>query len=385
MTVERLRAEHYDELMDFVNMVFSQDLFSVHFQEDLPLVFGRDDEHMRWQYVLRDDSGRIRTAVAAVPYTYVVDGERFSSRTITNVATHYQHTGKGYMQTVLRRVLETMREEGVDMAILTGHRDRYRFWGFESAGISVTAEYEAYNAANRAKLGETADFTFEPIMDGDRDTIRRCLELFDREPQHYLRTEENFLTFHRMWDGRAYAVRNSGGSFCGYLNHCPRLGNAVRELLLCDDSATSRVMYSFLRYLGAERIPLTISPFGEEKLRTVYNTAERITASETCRLNLLKPERLLAACLNVKRRCGGCMPEGELVIGCMFGNLLIRNDGGFTVSRTDRTSDLTVPGYEIYSLLFGPSSQVISPWSAQLGALNCWFPAPFFIHNTDRF
>ena len=50
-----------------------------------------------------------------------------------------------------------------------------------------------------------------------------------------------------------------------------------------------------------------------------------------------------------------------------------------------RTPDLTVPGYEIYSLLFGPSSQVISPWSAQLGALNCWFPAPFFIHNTDRF
>ena len=101
MQIERLKAKDYDELMDFINMVFSQDLIRVHFEEDLPLIFGRDDEHMNYQYALRDESGRIRCAVASVPYTYVVEGKEFKARTITNVATHYQHTGKGYMQKLL--------------------------------------------------------------------------------------------------------------------------------------------------------------------------------------------------------------------------------------------------------------------------------------------
>jgi len=385
MIVERLKAENYDELMDFINMVFSQDLIRVHFQEDLPLIFKRDDEYMSWQYVLRDESGRIRTAIASVPYTYIVDGQQFSARTITNVATHYQHTGKGYMQTVLKKALDVMREEEVDFAILSGHRERYRFWGFEAAGTCVTADFAAFNAVNRAKTGERADFTFEQVREDDADTVRRCLELFNREPQHYLRTEENFLLFNGMWRGRAYAVRDAQGEFCGYLNYCDRWGKSVRELLLYDYSLTSRVMNSFMSFIGAENLPLTVSPFGEEQLRAVYDTAESITAGQTCRMNLLRPERLLAACLNAKRNHGGYMPEGELVIECMFGRLLISNRGGFTVSQTKREPDLTVPGYEIYSLLFGPSSQVIPPWSGQLGALGAWFPAPLYIHSTDRY
>ena len=385
MLVERLKAENYDELMDFINMVFSQDLIRVHFAEDLPLIFGRDDEHMSWQYALRDDSGRIRCAVASIPYTYVVEGKEFKARTITNVATHYQHTGKGYMQRVLGTALEDMRADGVDFAILSGHRERYRFWGFEAAGTCISADYAAYNIQNRVKRGEVPDFTFELVGEGDTEMIARCLELFNREPQHYLRTADDFILFNGMWRGRVYAVRSADGEFCGYLNYCDRWGRAIREIMLTDNSLTTRVVDSFIRFAGIDNVQLTISPFDEEQVRRVYADSEGIVTTQMCRMNLLRPEGLLEACLNAKLHGGAYMPEGELVIESIFGRLLIRNDGGFTVEKTAREPDVTVPGYEIYSVLFGPSSQVIQPFSAQLGKFGAWFPAPIYIHNTDRY
>ena len=130
---------------------------------------------------------------------------------------------------------------------------------------------------------------------------------------------------------------------------------------------------------------IIISPFDEEQVRRVYADSEGIVTTQMCRMNLLRPEGLLEACLNAKLHGGAYMPEGELVIESIFGRLLIRNDGGFTVEKTAREPDVTVPGYEIYSVLFGPSSQVIQPFSAQLGKFGAWFPAPIYIHNTDRY
>ena len=94
MAVERLHAQNYDEFIDFVDQVFSQDLIRVHFQDDMPLLFGPDEAHMQMQYAYRDESGRIRAAIGVIPYTYRVGNEEFSARTVTNVATHYRHTGK---------------------------------------------------------------------------------------------------------------------------------------------------------------------------------------------------------------------------------------------------------------------------------------------------
>ena len=228
MAVERLRTENYEELLDFIDQVFSQDLIRVHFQEDMPLLFAPDEAHMQAQYAYRDESGRIRAVIGVIPYTYMVGDEAFSARTITNVATHYRHTGKGYMQAIFRRVFEDMRAEGVDFAVLHGNRERYRHMGFEMAGTTAVASFQSYNIPNRQKRGETYPYVFSEIRDGQTESIRRCLTLFNREGQHYVRTEANFLDFHRMWEGKAYEIADEQGRFCGYLNYYTRYGRALR-------------------------------------------------------------------------------------------------------------------------------------------------------------
>ena len=385
MAVTRLHAEDYEEFLDFVDQVFSQDLIRVHFREDMPLLFKPDETHMQMQYAYRDERGRIRAAIGVIPYTYMIDGEAFSARTVTNVATHYRYTGRGYMQQIFQRVFEDMQKENVDFAVLHGNRERYRHTGFEMAGASDVAQFEAYNIPNRKKRGECYDFTFRQLTDGDTELIRRCLGLFNRESQHYVRTESSFMDFQRMWEGRAYAIFDRNTDFCGYLNFYTRFGTAIRELLLtCPEQAAS-VVYAFMQAHGLDAVQVYPSPFDPALNRSIYEAAEYVTNGQTSRLKLLRPERFLQACLELKRRSSAYMPQGELVLESVLGRLLIRNDGVFTVRKTTRPADITAAQDEIYSLLFGPSPRVFTPFSAQLGALGAWFPLPFYIHYTDLY
>lgn len=385
MVVERLHAEDYEDLLDFIDQVFSQDLIRVHFQEDMPLLFKPDEAHMQMQYACRDENGRIRAVVGVIPYRYRVGDEEFSARTVTNVATHYRYTGRGYMQSILKRVLADMRAENVDFAVLHGNRERYRHAGFEAAGVSDAALFQSYNIPNRKKRGERHDFRFREIEDGDRELIGRCLALFNAEGQRYVRTEADFLEFQRMWQGRAFAVLDTGGEFCGYLNYYTRFECAVRELLLNCPAQAAGVIYSFMQAQDLQEVKVYLSPFDPELNRAVYEAAESVAGGQTTRMNLLRPERFLRACLELKRKSGAYMPRGEIVIESRLGRLLLRSDGAFSVERTSRPADLYVPDGEIYGLLFGPSPRVFAPYAEALGALGAWFPAPFYIHYTDLY
>lgn len=385
MAVERLLAKDYEDFLDFIDQVFSQDLIRVHFQEDLPLLFKPDDKHMQMQYAYRDEKGRFRAAIGCIPYTYKIGDEEFLTWTITNVATHYRYTGRGYMQTIFKKVFADMEAEGVDFAILHGNRERYRHTGFEMAGVTDVAGFESYNIPNRKKRGEVYDFTFQEVKEGDAGLIRQCLALFNQEGQHYVRSQEEYLDFQHMWEGKCYAVFNNEGEFCGSLNFYTRFGVVIREILLNCPQEAARVIYSFMLAMNLERVQVYMSPFNEELNRSVYEAAEYVNAGQTTRLNLLRPERFLKACLELKRKSGVYMPKGKVVIESSLGRLLIQNDGAFTVKLTDEPADFEVPGGEIYGLLFGPAPRVYTPYSAKLGELSAWFPIPFYIHNTDLY
>lgn len=385
MIVERLKAENYDELMDFINMVFSQDLIRIHFQEDIPIAFGRSDERMQYQYVVRDESERIRAAIGVIPYTLIVGNETFQIRGITNVATHYQHCGKGYMQALFKRALEDMRREGVSLSLLIGHRERYRFLGYESAGLDIIAQYESYNISNRLKLGEQHDFCFKPVTSRDTEEMSRLLELHNKYPMHYLRPMQTAMEAMASWTSTPYAVYNAQNMYCGYLICSQHWGTAsVSEVFLCHSCDFSRVIYSFMTWKNLKQLTVALSPFDNVILNEAYETAEHITTQEMCLLNLLKPEQFLTACLNLKQ--GYCeLPKGELVLDCIFGKLLFKNDGMFTVNKTERPADAEIPGHQIYPLLFGPVSPAIPQFSQIPTRYTPWFPVPFYIPKTERY
>lgn len=386
MGVEKLKAKNYEELLDFVDLVFSQDLMKVHFGEDLGYLYAADDEHMNRQYVYRDESGKIRSAIGVIPYTYKIGNESFKAKTITNVATHHRYTGRGYMQQLLKAALDDMENDGTDFVVLHGNRERYRFWGFAMAGISHDASFKAYNIPNLIKKGEKFDFSFCEIGYDDKEYIKKSLDLFNLELQHYARTEDDFLDAQSLWHGKTYAVLDCNGKYCGYLNYSEHFAPVIREIELNSPKDAARVIYSFLNFKGLQSISVNFSVFNAELNRAIYSAAENIGIGQTTRLNLLKPERFIKECLEIKRKSGVYMPNGKIVVeNDIFGRLLIENNDGFSVCKTDVPPDIKIDGDDIYLMLFGPEHRDFMPWTDKLGDKTAWFPIPFYIQNTELY
>ena len=80
------------------------------------------------------------------------------------------------------------------------------------------------------------------------------------------------------------------------------------------------------------------------------------------------------------------MPDGEIVVeNDIFGRLLIENNDGFSVCKTDVPSDIKIDGDDIYLMLFGPEHRDFMPWTDKLGDKTAWFPIPFYIQNTELY
>ncbi|MBQ2967869.1 MAG: GNAT family N-acetyltransferase [Clostridia bacterium] len=387
MTVNKLTKADYDEFIDLADLVFCQNLRKVDFEQDMPYIFKNDDINISWQYGLRNDAGKLCASVGVIPYTYKIGFASFKAAVITNVTTHTKHMGKGYMQKILDRVMHDLNENGTELVLLHGHRERYRFTGFDMAGTTFSALFKSYNIPSRLKRGEMLKFTFEEISASDTDKIRFCLDLYEKEPQGFERTSADFIPRQKTWQGKTYLVINSDGERVGYLNYYDRFGGpGIREILLENPENAADVIYAFMLEKNIPSTPVSFSPFNKALVKSIYEAAEEITLAQTNRLNLLKPEGFIEACLNLKQESGIYMPEGKLIIDCKFGKLLIENNGEkFMVAKTDETADIKIPDSELYTFLFGPLSADVPLFSDALKEKSPWFPLPFYVHATDLY
>ena len=382
--VERLHEENYDELADFINMVFSQDLITVHFREDVPIAVGPSERKMNCQYVVRED-GKIRAAVGSIPYTLMVGKEAFSVRVITNVATHYRHTGRGFMQTLLRAALSDMEKEGADLSILSGNRERYRYFGYETAGEEYFATFSAANIPHRKKRDGKHEYQFREVKREDDAAWERVTALYETVPMRYVRRREDLPDHVATWDSGVREIFRADGSYAGYLILRRRWQKEVEGILLRDPSELPEIMDSLLLAEALPHIDLGLNPFDRAVMRQAFESAETIHASQVCRMNLLRPERFLAACLNLKQELGGALPRGSLVLEGCVGRFEIVNDGAFTVRRTEEDADVFLPDHLFYPLFFGPCPQSAAQFPEIPGAFRSWFPVPFYIPRVDRY
>ena len=150
-----------------------------------------------------------------------------------------------------------------------------------------------------------------------------------------------------LWHGKTYAVLDCNGKYCGYLNYSEHFAPVIREIELNSPKDAARVIYSFLNFKGLQSISVNFSVFNAELNRAIYSAAENIGIGQTTRLNLLKPERFIKECLEIKRKSGVYMPNGKIVVeNDIFGRLLIENNDGFSVCKTDMPSDIKIDGYD---------------------------------------
>ena len=211
------------------------------------------------------------------------------------------------------------------------------------------------------------------------------MKLYDTFPMRYERPRKDLPEHVASWSSGAREIYRADGSYAGYMVLSKRWDFAVREIRLYEPKELTRVLNTLLLQEKKETVTLNVSPFDYELLNEIYETAEDIRSVQMCRINLLKPERFIAACLNTKQDLGGELPQGSLVIDGVLGRFEIVNDGRFSVSETKKPAQISLPDHLFYPFVFGPVPQSMSQFPELPVKFRSWFPAPFYIPSIDRY
>lgn len=251
-----------DEIIEFIDYVFSKAHRPHDFASLLPKLYGERGDAAGHHIVVRED-GKIAATLLCYPVTLHAGGKAYTTLGIGSVSTHPRARGKGYLGAMMVLVDARAKEMNAAFAALGGQRQRYQYYGFDNGGYQLRAQLERDNV--RHALREIDDSSIE-IVPMEQTHVFAALDLMGRQACFCARSEEACLDILRSWNNEPFAVMKDGVfSGFGALRKNPDSCH-VAELLLESETDFPAVM----KRLSGEHGDLTICAAPWQKTRAKW-------------------------------------------------------------------------------------------------------------------
>ena len=379
MVVYRRAAEEDREpMIDFLNMVFSQAQRPLEMRTLLPKLYG-DGQGRAESHVIAVDGGRIRGCAAMSEFTVRIADEELKAGYIGSVSAHSRDRGAGHMKALMKMLIDSAAEKKLDFLTLGGQRQRYGYFGFETAGIGYTYTVGEPNIRHALRDCPAEGYTFEAMTGADASGF--AYEMFEKLPLHGTRRRDKFLITLKSWESEPYVILKDGKKI-GYL-----VSNAdtVNELLLTDYALTKNVVKAWwnARPSGGG-LTFSAAPFMPELNAELASFSERSEISANGCLRMLEPANVIRAYMKLKYAAEGGLTDGRTVIGIDGKNVLIEvKDGIPNASDTAEAPEAGFTGAEAVRLIFSHNRFGAPAFAKKLPA--DWFPLPMYVMRSDRF
>ena len=136
ITFRKAHPEEHDACIDLVNYVFNHDHCPHDFEKMIPRVYGPGKNAAELHRVAVDGTGRLWAAIACLPESLTVCGHELRAGFIGSVSVHPRARGEGFMKRLMADWDEELRES-CDLAVLSGQRQRYEYFGYTSGGLKL--------------------------------------------------------------------------------------------------------------------------------------------------------------------------------------------------------------------------------------------------------
>ncbi|MEO7715913.1 MAG: GNAT family N-acetyltransferase [Capsulimonas sp.] len=380
--ITRLTAGDYEELMDFISLVFSMAHAPTDFRAFGPKMYEPTDASMAQQYVLREN-GRIRAAVGVFPMTYCIGDISLRVAGVGNVAVHKYHGGKGYMVDLMNAAVADMANEGMDFSFLTGQRQRYQHFGYEPCGAACAVHFTPASVKHTAKRMGNSGYRLEEMAAQSAEVIGKAYAIHAAQFTHIERPREKFVDALRTGMSVPYVIFDQNGEVSGYFT---RNGATIGEILVADENAFADIIHSVTANRPGESATVFLPPHEPRKLAAAIRICENYVLENAGNYRFFNFARTVEAFLTLKASYRS-LPEGEMIIGSdLFGNHTISIAGGsVAVETTDRAPDVTLRGMDIYQFLFGAAPMDgFFEGNNQSQLAHAWFPAPLYFPFPDH-
>jgi predicted acetyltransferase len=294
--IVQLTIDDYEEIIEFINMVFAIQ-GPVNFPEILPKLYQPTDEHMRCNWAIKRN-GEIRAAIGLFPMALHLGDSTLNARGIGGVSVHPDDRGKGDMQKLVRHCIHLMREEDVQLSWLSGHRQRYGYFGYEIGGIKYTFSVQADNV--RHALGERSPVRFESLQRGDKERLSKIANWHERQILRVERPQAQLYEILSGWSNEPFSALNSNDEFIGYVVSGME-GNSVKELAGENTDASLDIISAWTKKQGA-LVTIETPPFVSSLTTALSRLCESFCTVETGNWRVFNWPAVLTAALKAKNQ-----------------------------------------------------------------------------------
>jgi predicted N-acetyltransferase YhbS len=377
--IEQLKAEDYEEALDFINMVFSLASRPTNFNVILPDLYQPTDEHMSAHFVIRE-KGRIKALVGIYPGEYVIGCETLLMARIGAVSTHPDARMKGYMSMLMHHVKDVIRTSHYDIAYLGGARHRYLPFGFEKCGHQPIFHVTKHSL----KRGiETSEELALSICGDDSQDIDLFHQLYERQTSYFKRDKEAFHRIANHWYNTLFRIERNGRSV-GYLI-ASKDRKRIEEIASEKDVDVTSVLRAHFQAHGIDACRVVVHPLALQTMQRVMTVSEDVSVHDRDNWSILAFERVLQAFMRVRNEMIPLL-VGRAVIEIVDRGRyeIVVSSEEIIVRKTPSLPDLSLSYSEAHRLFFGPllPHQVLDIPN-RLAFIEQWFPLPLFLSSPD--
>ena len=365
----RATAKDKEDVIDFANYVFSQSRVPHDFKTLIPVAYSDEVEGLGAEHYLIRKDGKIRALVADRRATHLYGDAPLKTSFIGTVSVHPYARGEGYMRTLMPHAIERAREDGVDLMLLGGQRQRYNYFGFETGGIKLSFHITPSNLRHAFQDVSTEGITFSPLR---RDDVSFCLDLYRTLPIHADRTERDFALCARMWNMPCRTVLRNGEPI-GYVV------GTFAECVLRDERDFPAVFKALFQEEGWKSADIALPPCARERVAFLSRVAEGYSVNHVDMVRVLHWKRVLEVLLTFKATYAP-LADGEGSFAVEGVRYTVRVSGGVpTVTESTAEEEECLTPVEAERLLFQNLGLL-----EDRGFYN-WFPLPLFVLPGDAF
>ena len=377
-----MKREEFEDGVDFINMVFSQNSVPHDFKNLMPKWI-REDKTQYNVIVKRD--GRIRANIMAAPADIRMAGHELLGYGIGNVSTHLDERRQGFMRMAMTRALDDIIADGADLIFLGGQRQRYGYYGFDRCGIRYNCTIEPRNF--RHVHIDAPAYSFEPLTGLEDPALLMIRKLYEAAPVRVERGDDaDFYRSLIMWRCEPSVCRNENGDFVGYL--CTNVdGDSIMEAYATEEGLVLGMLQGWFEQRHPARISMGVAPWRRTFLRELTRMCDSLTAAPDHSYRILHWDRVTQALMDVK--AGYCpLPDGLVVLEIgQWGRLALQvKSGRPECAETKLPADAVLTEFEAMRALFGPAEPGVTvrlPEKAEM-LLDAWCPLPLSWHSLDN-
>jgi GNAT superfamily N-acetyltransferase len=372
------------DYMELINICFNFTTPEQKFEGLLPKCYREEYRPQDQNYVVIED-GTLTAAVGAYDHEINVCGKTLPCRGIGNVGVHPDHRSKGYMKLAMKKALDDMIKDGIALSTLGGRRQRYQYFGYDSAGMKYNFSICRDNI--RHVYGDfSSPYNVKLVTDPSDPVIDDILRITANKNFIPVRSREKYLDIANTWKARllTFADPKDGDRFVGYC--IMDQNNSLSEVQCERDEDFMNAIRSVFAYLD-NGFSIAIPSYDIEYAKALSLVAEWHSVTSSMMYNVLDYAAVIDAFMALKLTYADLF-DGELTLKIhgYAKDETIRitiKDGKHTVEALsdDTPADLELSHFEATELLFCP----VSPLRETMSPLvRTWFPLPIWMYRADE-